>query len=201
MSIAAAPATLPLRVPWATVTGAAVIGGFMTLWTWVVPASADSMLTIRLVQLALAATAAYIVDDAAAALTTVAPRSLWLHRALPLTTGLAAIALAWVVVLINLHRGPDADLRSLTAEVAVLVVVALAASSMLAMRGEPEPGNQVAVALPLAGVGALVLGGMLGFEVFMSGHGPGQAERETAWVVCLVVAAAVLVRTSRDDPA
>jgi uncharacterized protein YhhL (DUF1145 family) len=173
----------------------------MTLWTWAVPASADSMLTIRLVQLALAATAAYIVDDAAAALTSVAPRSRWLHRAFPLTTGLATIAVAWVVVLINLRRGPDAMLRSLTIEVAVLVLMALAASSMLAMRGEPEPGNQVAIALPLVGVGALVFGGMLGFEVFMSGHGPGQAERETAWVICLVLAAAVLVWASRDDPA
>jgi uncharacterized membrane protein len=31
---------------------------------------------------------------------------------------------------------------------------------VLAKGGEPEPGNQVAVVMPLAGVGALVLGGV-----------------------------------------
>ncbi len=196
MSASTAPATLPLRVPWATVTGAAAVGGFITFLTLAVPASADSALTIRLVQLALAASAAYVVDDAAAALTRVAPRSLWAHRAFALVVGLAAIAVAWVVVLVNLRHLPDATLRSLTIEVAVMVLIALATSATLALRGEPEPGNQVAVAVPLAGVGVLVLGGMLGFDIFIEGTRDG-----TAWVVVGAFALAVLTWASRDKPA
>ena len=202
MSVATAPATLLLRVPWATVTGAAAGAGLMTLLTWAVPASADSALTIRLVQLALAASAAYAVDDAAAALTTVAPRSRWRRRAFPVSVGVAAIAVSWVVVLLNLrHHLLGTALRALTVEVAVLVLVALAASALLVMRGEPEPGNQVAVAVPLAGVGALILGGMLGFEVFIGGSGSVYTERSTAWVTGGAFALAVLVWASRDKPA
>ena len=201
MSVSAPPATLPLRVPWATVAGAALVGGFVTLWTWALPASVDSILTIRLVQLALAATAAYLVDDAAAALTNVSPRSLWLHRSFRLLVGLVAIAVSWVVVLLSLGGILDPTLRPLTLEVAVLVLLALAASAVLAARGAPEPGNQVAVAVPLAGVGALVLGGMLGFDVFIGDGGREQTADAAAWVCAGVVAVAVLVWASREKPA
>jgi uncharacterized membrane protein len=200
MSVSAAPATLPLRVPWATVVGAAGVAGFFSLWTWALPASAESALTIRLVQLALAASAAYLLDDAAAALTTVAPRSLWQHRVFSLAIGLPVIAVAWSVVLMDLRHLPQAALRSLTLEVVVLAVVALAASAMLASHGEPEPGNLVAVVVPLAGVGAMVLGGMLGLQVFIGGPGDGYTERTTAWVIGGVLALALLVWASRDEP-
>jgi len=200
MSDVAITATLPLRVPWATVTGAALVGSFMSFWTWALPEAAGSILTIRVVQLTLAASAAYLVDDAAAALTTVAPRSLWQHRAFPLLVGLAAIACSWVVVLMNLRDLPVADLRSLTIEVAVLVLLALAASAVMSARDEPEPGNRVAVVVPLAGVGALIAGGILGFDVTIGGDGREQTEDAAAWVVSGVVALAVLVWASHDKP-
>jgi hypothetical protein len=114
--------------------------------------------------------------------------------------GLAAIAVSWSVVLINVRHLSGATLRSITIEVAVLVLVALTASAVLAMHGEPEPGNQVAVVVPLAGVGALILGGILGFDVFISGDGREQTEDAAAWVVSGVVAAAVLVWASHDKP-
>jgi hypothetical protein len=201
MSVSTAPATLPLRMPRETVVAALGVAGFLTLLTWAAPASAESILTIRLVQLALAASAAYLVDDAAAALTKVAPRSLWQHRAFPLVVGLAAIAVSWSVVLMNLRHLPGATLRSITIEVAVLMLVALTASAVLAMRGEPEPGNQVAVVVPLAGVGALVLGGVLGFDVFIGEPGGGYTEHVAAWVIGGVLALAVLAWASRDKPA
>ena len=185
MTVGAAPATVPLRVPWTTVGMAAAVAGFVTLWTEAVPAWADSTLTIRLVQLALAASAAYLLDDAASTLTTVAPRSLWRRRAFPLVIGLGAIAISWAVVLLSLRRLPEVTLRALTIEIIVLVLVALAASAVLAMRGEPEPGNQVAVVVPLAGVGALVIGGMLGLTSSSAASAPSWPARRAcgpAWV-------------------
>jgi len=200
MRVSAAPATLPLRVPWTTVVGAALVAGLFTFWTLAFPASADSTLTLRLVQLALAASAAYLLDDASAALTTISPRSWWRRRAFPLTIGLVALAVAWCVVLINLRHLPDATLRPLTIEVTVLVLVALAASAVLAMHGEPEPGDQVAVALPLTGVAAVLVGSMLGFDIFVSSHGSGEGEKVTAWVLSGVLALLVLVVAGRDRP-
>jgi hypothetical protein len=200
MSVSAAPATLPLRVPWTTVVGAALVAGLFTLWTLGLPASADSTLTLRLMQLALAATAAYLLDDASAALTATSPRSWWRRRAFALTIGLAAVAVSWSVVLLLLSRTPHAPLGALTLEVAVLVVVALGASAVLAKGGEPEPGNLVAVALPLTGVAALLVGGMLGFDIFVSSPGPDQTVRTAAWVVAGGVALAVMGWASRDTP-
>ena len=201
MTVAAVPATLPFRVPWTTVGTAAAVAGLTTLLTATVPAWGDSTLTIRLVQLALAASAAYLLDDAAATLTTVAPQSMRRHRALPLVSGLVAVAISWTVVLLNLRMLPEATLRALTVEVAVLVLVTLAASAVLAMRGEPEPGNTVAVVVPLVGVGALLIGGMLGFDVFMGGLGSGMTGKAGAWAVMGGIAFALIVWATRDKPA
>ncbi len=172
MSTSAPPVqrTLHLRVPWTTVVIAAGVAGFVVLWERLLPASAGSTLTIRLMQLALAAGAAYLLDDASAALTTVAPRRLWHQRALALTTGLLAIAASWSVVLFTLRDVPDTALGLLTLEVSAWVLVALTASAVLAGRGETEPGNRVAVVLPMIGLAAVVAGGLLGFDIFPSGH-------------------------------
>ena len=201
MTVSAVPATVPLRVPWATVGTAVAVAGFVTLWSQAVPAWADSTLTIRLVQLALAASAAYVLDDAAATLTNVAPRPLWRHRGFGLIIGLGAIAISWAIVLLGLRRQPEVILRALTIEIAVLVLVALAAGAVLAMRGEPEPGNQVAVAVPLAGVGALIIGGMLGYDLFIGGLGSELTGKAGAWAGVGGIAFALILWASRDKPA
>ena len=188
--------TLPLRVPWMTVVGSSLVAGAFTLLSALTPGAAESPLTVRLAQLALAASAAYLLDDAGATLTRVVPRPLWLRRLFPVVLGLVAVSAAWVVVVLALPPLDKPVLRALTVEVAVLVLVALAASSVLAAREEPEPGNLVAVALPLAGLGALVLGGMLGFDVFPSQlpiYGVVTAVWASVGVFCVVV----LVHTTR----
>ncbi len=198
MTVALRPvtATLPLRVPWVTVAGSSLVAGMLTVLSALAPGAAESPLTVRLAQLALAASAAYLLDDAGAALTRVVPRPLWLRRLFPVALGLVAVSAAWVAVVLALPPLDEPVLRALSVEVAVLVLVALAASSVLAARDEPEPGNLVAVALPLAGLGALVLGGVLGFEVFPSRlplHGVMTAAWASVGLCCVVV----LVRTTR----
>jgi hypothetical protein len=191
--------TLLLRVPWATVLIAGTVAGLVTVLTQVQPAAAGSALTIRLVQLSLAAGAAYLLDDASAALTTTSPRTLWRHRAFPLAIGLGVTAASWSVVLLNLRRFPAAPVRELTLEVVVLVLLALTASAVLARQGEPEPGSVVAIGLPLAGVTVMLVGGMLGFEAFASSQVHGQDQRVVGWTALGAVALAVLAWAGRDE--
>jgi hypothetical protein len=153
-------------------------------------------LTVHLAQLALAGAAAFLLDDAAAELTGVVPPPLWRRRAPGLAAGLAVVSASWVVVLLV---SPDTPRAALTLEVGVLVVAALAASSVVASRGEPEPGATVAPAVVLAGLAPMLVGGLLGRAVFVSDAAPAAPPGlVTGWVVAGVLAAGVLAATSRD---
>ena len=203
MSLAFRPVTpaLSLRVPWVTVLGCVLVAGGFALLSGIAPGAAQSPLTLRLAQLALAASAAYVLDDAGAVMTRVVPRPLWLRRLLPVALGIGAVSTAWLAIVIALPPLTAPTLRALTTEVVVLVLLALAASSVLAAREEPEPGNLVAVSLPVAGLGALVLGGMLGLDVYLSSHVPVHAALTTAWIAGGTCCAAVLARTTRAGSA
>jgi hypothetical protein len=110
--------------------------------------------------------------------------------------GLAVVAASWVVVLLV---SPGSPRGALTLEVGVLVVAALAASSVVASRGEPEPGAAVAPAVLLAGLAPMLVGGLLGRAVFLSDAAPAVPPGlVTGWVVAGVVAAGVLAATCRD---
>jgi hypothetical protein len=198
-SAVAPTSTLALRLPWATVATSAAVGGFVILRALALPGSELSPLTVRLLELALAGGAAYAFDDAAAGLTSVVPRSLWRRRVLSLGTGLTAIAVAWTVMLLDLRPAAAAPMRSLTLELIVLVLLVLATSAVLVRRGEDEPGSLVAVTVPLTGVAALTLGGLVGFDVFI-----GEAVRTpkgAAWAICGLVALALMAAAGRDAAA
>lgn len=191
-----ASGTLALRLPWATLAVSSGVAGFVLLMDLAVRGYVPSLLTVRLIELALAAGAAYLLDDAAARLTDVAPRSLWRRRALSLGTGLTMIAIAWGVVLLHLDGAPAALVRSLTLEVVVLVVLALAVSAVLARHGETEPGNFAAGAVPLVGLALLVSGFIVGVDAYL-GTGD-QAGKLAVWVGVGVLALVLLVRAGRD---
>ena len=195
---AAEGGSLVLRVPWTTLTTAAAVAVFMTMGSVAVPSLTGSPMTLHLAELTLAAGAAYLADDAAAAVTAVVPRALWRRRAFAYSVGVCAVGCAWVVVLVGLTPTRGLSVSAATVETACLVGLSLAASAVLADRGEPEPGNLVAVLVVLVGVSAILVGGGLGFDPYLSGHGTGSHTLLAAWTALGVGSLGVLLLASRD---
>jgi hypothetical protein len=193
------PETIAVRLPWPTLAVSSGVAGFILIRGLAVPGYVPSLLTVRLVELTLAAGAAYLLDDAAARLTDVAPRPLWRRRALSLVSGLAVITAAWGVVLLHLPGARVALLRSLTIEVVVLVVLALAVSAVLARRGETEPGRLAAATVPLVGLAMLVSGGFLGFDAYLTPAD--HSGKLMVWLGVGVLALVSLALASRDTSA
>ena len=120
------------------------------------PDAGVSGLVVLICELLLAGGAAYLLDDAAVALTTVTPVGLWRRRLPRLLSGVALLLAAWGVVLVVLRWQDSLPPWLVTGELAVLCLVALAAAAVLAARGEAEPGGLVAPAVGLLGIGAFI---------------------------------------------
>jgi hypothetical protein len=146
------------RAPWptaATAFGTSVL----VLLVALLPSSEVVLPFVgRIAELALAGGAAYLIDDAAATLTTVAPRGTWRRRSPVLMLGMALLACGWVAVLLVL-AWRDAGPRTFTAsgELVVLGLVALAAATVLARNGDNEPGARVGPVLVLLGLGLVMV--------------------------------------------
>ena len=187
------------RLPVPTLLGAAAVAGVAAVLALVLRPTPLPPLTMHLAQLGLAGAAAFLLDDPAAELTGVAPPPLWRRRAPRVVVGLTAVAAAWVVVLLASVGAPRG---ALSLEIGVLVVAALAASSVVASRGEPEPGTTVAPTVLLAGLAPVLVVGLLGRPVFLSDAGQVVPQGlTTGWVVAGVVAAVVLIVSCRDPAA
>jgi hypothetical protein len=190
-----------LLVPWPTLACSTTVVALITGLTVALPPSGPSLLAVRITEFALAASAAYLFDDAAPALTGVAPQTLWRRRTPRLAVGLIVIACAWVVVLLDLRRGSAPSLFGLSLETAVLVSLSLATGAVLVCRGEPEPGNLIAPVVVLAGITTMFLAVRLRVEVFVGGEGSISALRGSSWFAVGLVALLVLALASRDPAA
>jgi hypothetical protein len=82
--------------------------------------------------------------------------------------------------------------------VIVLCAVAVAASAVIAWRGEPEPGGQVGPGLVLLGLAAVMMEPVLRVTIFVPDGGMGAVGRQVSWLGIGVCAAAVAVVASRD---
>lgn len=182
-------------VPVPTVTGSAAVSAVVATLAVALRPTPLPALTVHLAQLALAGVAAFMLDDAAAELTGVVPPPLWRRRASRVVVGLVAVTIGWTVVLVV---SVGASRSALTLEVGVLVVLSLAASSLVATRGDSEPGAMVAPAVVLAGLAAMLVGGLLGRTLFVSDAHPAVPGLATAWAAAGVLAAVLLVGSSRD---
>jgi hypothetical protein len=193
--------TLPrvlLRTPWPTVLLAAMSVGSVAGLSMARPSSAVPLFVVHLAAVALASGTAYLLDDAAIAVTATTPQGLWRRRAPTLFAGLAAAGAAWTIVVVLLNRqSPTPSTSTLTIEVAALVSVAVAAAAVTARRGEPEPGNLVAPAIVLLGAGALIAQPALNITLFTGG--PGDPDRRGWWVGIAVAATIVVFIASRDQ--
>ena len=132
---------------------------------------------VRLAQFGLAGGAAYLLDDAAAQLTTVTPPGLWRRRAPALVGGVAVLAASWTAVLLVLGWQDSAPpVGTATGELAVLALTAVAASSVLVGSGDPEPGLRIAPTVVLLGISALIAESVLRTTLLLpwDGGGPGR---------------------------
>jgi hypothetical protein len=187
------------RAPWPTATTAVVIGALVSLVCALPWGEAVLPLVGRIAELALAGAAAYLVDDAAAALTTVVPRGTWRRRAPVLAVGTALLGSAWAVILLALgSRDVRPPILASTGELLVLALVALAVAVALVRRGDPEPGARVAPAVVLLGLGLLTLESVLRHPLLVPWDGAAGTRMLATWTGVGLVALAVSVWASRD---
>jgi hypothetical protein len=163
------------------------------------PDSGVPGLVVLICELLLAGGAAYLLDDAAVALTTVTPVGVWRRRLPRLLSGAALLSATWAVVLVVL-RWQDSlpPVWLVTGELAVLCALALAAAAVLAARGESEPGGMVAPGVGLIGIGALIADLFLEAAIFVPWDGSGGDAVRLVWVSLGGLAGLVIAVASRD---
>ncbi len=163
------------------------------------PDAGVSGLVVLICELLFAGGAAYLLDDAAVAVTTATPVGVWRRRLPRLLSGAALISVAWGLVLVVLRWQdslPPVWLAS--GELAALCLLALAASAVLAARGESEPGGLVAPAVGLLGIGALIADLFLEATIFVPWDGSGGDGVRVAWSSLGGLAMFVIAAASRD---
>ncbi len=163
------------------------------------PDAGVSGLVVLICELLFAGGAAYLLDDAAVAVTTVTPVRVWRRRLPRLLSGAALISVAWGLVLVVLRwQNSLPPVWLVSGELAVLCLLALAASAVLAARGESEPGGLVAPAVGLLGIGALIADLFLEAAIFVPWDGSGGNGVRVAWSSLGGLAMFVIAAASRD---
>lgn len=185
--------------PRATVlTGGGVVA-LVLLAAITLPGAGVSPFVVQVAELALAGGAAYLLDDAAAELTTVTPPGVWRRRARGLAGGATILAGAWAVVLLVLAwQASRPALMATSVQLAVLCLGSLAAAAVLFRRGDPQPGVRVAPVVVLSGVSWIIVWSMLRLTISLPWDVSDPAAIRAVWGMGGLVAAVVLVWASRD---
>jgi hypothetical protein len=152
----------------------------------------------RVAGLAVAGSAAYLLDDAAAHLTTVAPRGPWRRRGPVVAAGLALMVGAWLGVLVILHwRDARPPIAESSADLLVIALVAVAAAALLFRLGDHEPGAIVAPMVVVLGLGLVIVESVVGFPIYLAGAEPTLA-RDAGWGAAATLAVLTIVVAGRD---
>lgn len=152
----------------------------------------------RVAELALAGGAAYLMDDAAAQLTTVAPQGPWRRRAPALGAGAALVAGGWLTSLAILQwRGVRPPLAESSAELVVMCLVAVSAAVLLFRLGDPEPGAVVAPVVVVLGLGLTIVASVVRSPLYLTDADPAPG-RVAGWITAGAVAVLVIVVAGRD---
>jgi hypothetical protein len=152
----------------------------------------------RVAGFALAGGAAYLLDDAAAQLTTVAPRGPWRRRGPVLAAGIGLLAGAWLGVLAVLQwRDARPPVAESSAELLVMGLAGLAAAALLFRLGDHEPGVIVAPMIVVLGLGLTIVESVVGSPIFLADAEPTLA-RVVGWSAAGALAALMIVVAGRD---
>jgi hypothetical protein len=150
----------------------------------------------RVAELALAGGAAYLLDDAAAQLTTVVPRAEWRRRAPVVGAGAALLAGAWLGILVVLQwKDAQPPIVASSAELLVMGLVAIAAAALLFRLGDPEPGTIIAPMVVVAGLGLVVAGSLVRAPIYLTDAEPTPG-RLAGWCAAAVLAGLTIVVSS-----
>lgn len=184
-------------VDWAVVLGGSAAGAAILAGCVAFGEDGPPLTYARLGLAVLAAAAAFVLDEPAAAAVDAVPATR--RRRTVARTIAAGVPLAvWAVGAVALHwRNPSTPLAALLVEGAGVVAVAVAASAALRSAGWAEPGEAVAPAVAAAVLAALIFQppprSVPAFPV-----ADGWAASTALWATVLVVSTVVLVGGSAD---
>jgi hypothetical protein len=194
VTVVARRVTTPL--PALAVAGALPV---LVAWAGFAFSSGTPPFVPRLAELTLAAAAAYLLDDAAAPLTSTTPRRVWRRRAPNLLTGGAALVLAWLAVLVLLEaHGSGLPAGRATTELVGLSCGTVAAAAVCVRRGEREPGNLVATGVVLLGLAAMLVEWVTGRSVFVPPDDPARAQ--LVWWLLAALAGCLVAAVASREP-
>jgi hypothetical protein len=185
-------------VNWPALLGGSAIGAGILAVCVAFAADGPPLLYVRLALVALAAAAAFVLDEPSAAAVDAVPVTLRGRTAIRAT----AVALPFAVwaagVLALQWRNSATAAGALLVEGAGMLAVAVALSAVLRLLGRAEPGEIVASFLGASMLGALIFNPAPG-SVPIFPVGEGWAASTALWC-SLAVAALMLVFAASQDP-
>ena len=190
---------LTLRgVSWSAVLGGSALGAGILAVCVAYAADGPPLMYVRLALVALAAAAAFILDEPAAAAVDAAP----VTRRVRTATRASALALpfaVWTAGILALDRRNNVTVvGALLVEGAGVLAVAVALSAILRLTGRAEPGEVVASVLGASMLAVLIFNPSPG-SVPLFPVGDGWAASTALWC-SLAVAASILVVAASHDP-
>lgn len=184
-----------LRPEWPVLATPAAAVALVAALSLALRGSEIPLLLAHLLVLVLASGSAYLLDDPAAQVTAVVPRSLLRRRLAVALPGLLVVAVAWCAVIAFWDwRSPSIPAVALTWELAGLIALGVAAAAVVSRRGEAEPGNLVVSSLGLVFIGVLLVQPMMHLTVLVtSSEDP---TRATWWAAVILGSGATAFASS-----
>jgi hypothetical protein len=185
-------------VSWAAVLGGSAFGaGILTICV-AFAADGPPLMYVRLALVALAAAAAFVLDEPAAAAVDAVPVTRRSRTAVRATAVTVPFAVWTAGVLALERRNTMTAVGALLVEGAGVLAVAVALAAIIRLTGRAEPGEIVASALGASMLAVLILNPWPG-PVSLFPVGDGWAASTALWC-SLAVAALMLVIAGSHDP-
>ena len=184
-------------VDWRTVLGGSAIGAAILAGCVAVADDGPPLPQVRLALISLAAAAAFVLDEPAAAAVDAVPNTRR-RRTVIRTTAVAVPLAVWVLGVLALElRNVVTPAGALLVEGAGVLAVAVAFAAVLRLIGRVEPGEMVASVLGAGMLGVIIFNPPPHSVPIFPIH-DGWAASTTLWAGMAVVAAILVFTASRD---